>query len=136
MATIAAASPSTARSVVAVANLPSIFVHVVNAQSELPVAGAEVVVAFLEGDPDHPIVTGVVYNAMANPGGHIFLDGLKPGLYVVTVSARGYAPFGDPGNVDRPPTGRFLVLSLVHHGPAHVAVSLVPLCGDCHPPGS
>jgi type VI secretion system secreted protein VgrG len=33
----------------------------------IPRVGQEVIVEFLEGDPDHPIVTGVVYNGVAKP---------------------------------------------------------------------
>ena len=33
----------------------------------IPRVGHEVVVEFLEGDPDHPIVTGVVYNGVSKP---------------------------------------------------------------------
>ncbi len=32
-----------------------------------PIAGDEVVVTFLEGDPDKPLITGVVYNALNRP---------------------------------------------------------------------
>jgi type VI secretion system secreted protein VgrG len=33
----------------------------------IPRVGQEVIVEFLEGDPDHPIVTGVIYNGVAMP---------------------------------------------------------------------
>ncbi len=36
---------------------------------QIPRIGQEVIVDFLNGDPDHPIVTGCVYNAAQMPPG-------------------------------------------------------------------
>ena len=94
-------------------------------------------IAFEEGDPDHPIIVGSVTNS----GGHAFFTELRPGVYFVIVRATGFVAFGDAGSGDRPPTGLRIVLRQFRHGagasgnsPAHVVVSLTPLCGDCRPP--
>ena len=123
---------------VAVAHTPSIFVRVIDDHTALPVVGAEVLIEFEEGDPDHPIITG----SMSNGGGHAFFTDLPPGVYFVLVRATGYVAFGDAGGGDRPPTGLRLVLEEFRHGagasgnsPSDVVVSLTPLCGDCRPAG-
>ena len=121
---------------VGVADTPSIFVRVVNVQTGEPIAAAEVLVAFVEGDPDRPIIVGSV----TNDGGHAFFTGLNPGTNFVLVRASGYIAFGDAGNGDRPPTGLRVVLGTFRggggesgNGPSHVVVSLTPLCADCRP---
>lgn len=99
-------------------------------------AAAEVLVAFVEGDPDHPIIVGSVTNG----GGHAFFTHLRPGAYFVLVRAADYIDFGDAGNGDRPPTGLRVVVGAFRGGegssgnsPSHVVVSLTPLCPDCRP---
>jgi len=136
---LGAATPAAARSTAAVAELPSVSVRVVDAATDRPVAGAEVVVSFLEGDPDHPIITGVVYNATTNGGGHALFKGLQAGDYVISISADGYVKFGDAGNGKRLPTGLNIVFGGYQHGAGasgsvgvRVVVDLVPLtCVDC-----
>ncbi len=137
--TLGAATPAAARSTAAVAALPSVFVRVVDAATELPVAGAEVVVSFVEGDPDHPIITGQVYNATTNGGGHVLFKGLQAGGYIVSISADGYVKFGDGGDGKRLPTGLKILFGGFRHGAGasgsvgvRVVVDLVPLtCVDC-----
>jgi type VI secretion system secreted protein VgrG len=46
----------------------------------IPRIGQEVVVDFLEGDPDQPIVIGSVYNADQMPPGNLPADGMVSGL--------------------------------------------------------
>jgi hypothetical protein len=136
--TLGASTPAAARSTAAVAELPSVFVRVVDATTDLPVARAEVVVDFLEGDPDHPIVTHV-YNATTNGGGHVLFKGLQAGGYVVLIRADGYVKFGDGGDGTRLPTGLNILLGGFRHGAGasggigvRVVVDLVPLtCVDC-----
>jgi len=53
----------------------------------IPRIGQEVVVEFLEGDPDRPLVTGVVYNAEQMP--HYTLPDEKTKSYVKTNSSMG-----------------------------------------------
>jgi len=116
---------------------PAIFVRVLDITTGMPIAGAEVIVNFLEGDPDTPIVTGVIYNRSSNGGGHAFFHGLQPGGYVVSVRAGGYVSFGDSTPGDRlPPGERVIVVFPVRErggrqqaGP--VIVRLVPICADC-----
>lgn len=136
---VAAATPAAARSTAAAAELPSVFVRVVDATTDLPVRAAEVVVDFVGGDPDHPIVTGQVYDAVTNGGGHVLFKGLQPGGYVVSIRAGGYVKFGDAAHGDRLPTGLNVVVGGFHHGAGasgsvgvRVVVDLVPLpCIDC-----
>jgi len=130
-------TPASARSDVADTKSPAIFVRVVNATTEMPVAGADVLVSFTGGDPDRPIVTGVIYNGSSNGGGHAFFHGLQSGGYVVSVRADGYVSFGDGAHGDRLPTGRTVTVSFRFgagasgNTPNHVIIRLVPLCGDC-----
>ena len=130
-------TPAFARSEVAAAKAPSIFVRVIDAATEMPVAGAEVSVSFVEGDPDKPIVTGVVYKTNTNGGGHAFFDGLKPGAYVVSVRADGFVSFGDGAHGDRPPTGERVVVRFrfgdgaAGNAPAQLIVRLVRICDHC-----
>jgi hypothetical protein len=92
---LSAASPAVARSDVAVAELPSLFVRVIDATTDLPVAGADVLVSFVGGDIDHPIITGKLYDGTTNGGGHALFKGLQPGGYIISISASGYFSFGD-----------------------------------------
>ncbi len=130
-------TPASARSDVADTKSPAIFVRVLDITTGMPIAGAEVIVNFLEGDPDTPIVTGVIYNRSSNGGGHAFFHGLQPGGYVVSVRAGGYVSFGDSTPGDRlPPGERVIVVFRFGNGaagnkPAHVIVRLVPICADC-----
>jgi hypothetical protein len=136
---LGAATPAAARSTAAVAELPSVFVRVVDATTDLPVAGAEVLVSFIGGDPDHPIIMGPVYNAATNGGGHALFKGLQAGGYVVSISADGYVKFGDGANGKRPPTGLNIVFGGFRQGAGasgsvgvRVVVDLFPLtCSDC-----
>jgi carboxypeptidase family protein/type VI secretion system (T6SS) baseplate-like injector VgrG len=136
---LGATTPAAARSTEAIAELPSVFVRVVDATTDLPVAGAEVVITFVEGDPDHPIITGQVYNATTNGGGHVLFKGLQAGGYVVSISADGYVKFGDGGDGKRLPTGLNVFVGSFRHGAGasgnvgvRVVVDLVPLtCADC-----
>jgi len=139
IAVLGAATPASARSTVATMELPSVFVRVIDAVNEMPVAGAEVLVSFVGGDPDRPIVTGTVYNANTNGGGHAFFKGLRAGAYVVSISADGYVAFGDGAHGDRLPTGLSVVFGGFRQGAGassnvgvRVTVQIVPVtCGDC-----
>ncbi|MEZ6138322.1 MAG: type VI secretion system tip protein TssI/VgrG [Pirellulaceae bacterium] len=53
----------------------------------LPRIGQEVVVDFLEGDPDYPLITGCVYNADQMP--HYVLPDEKTKTYIKTNSSKG-----------------------------------------------
>lgn len=53
----------------------------------LPRIGQEVVVDFLEGDPDRPLITGCVYNAEQMP--HYALPAEKTKTYIKTNSSKG-----------------------------------------------
>ena len=133
------ATPVAARSTEAVAELPSVFVRVVDATTDLPVAGAEVLINFVEGDPDHPIITGQTYNATTNGGGHVLFKGLQVGAYVISISADGYVRFGDEGDGKRLPTGLNIFVGGFRHSAGasgsvgvRVVVDLVPLtCVGC-----
>jgi type VI secretion system secreted protein VgrG len=59
----------------------------------IPRIGHEVIVEFLEGDPDHPIVTGVVYSGMAKPP--YALPGEKTKSTIKTNSSEGGAGFNE-----------------------------------------
>lgn len=135
LVSISAAIPASARSDVAVTHLPSVFVRVINGLTEQPVAGAEVLVSFVGGDPDRPIITGTFYDASTNGGGHTLFKGVPSGAYIVSVSADGFVSFGDGAHGDRLPTGLSIVLSSFRHGGGgvHVVVKLVPLtaCETC-----
>jgi hypothetical protein len=86
------------------------------------------------------VVTGKVYDALTNGGGHALFKGLSAGAYVISLSARGFVSFGDGAHGDRLPTGLSIVLSSVRHGVGaagnvgvHMVVKLVPLtaCDTC-----
>ena len=132
-----ASTPASARSDVADTKSPAIFVRVLDALTEMPVGGAEVLVSFTGGDPDRPFVTGVVYDGSSNGGGHAFFHGLEPGGYVVSVGADGYVSFGDGAHGDRLPTGERVIVvfrfgnGAAGHTPAHAIVRLIPLCAEC-----
>jgi Domain of unknown function (DUF6484) len=135
---LAASTPAYARSTVALTHLPSALIRVTDGITNLPVVGAEVVVAFIEGDPDHPIVVGPVYSRVANPGGVALFRGLPEGDYIASVAAAGYVQFGDGAHGDRPPRGAHIVVSYATGGgdqndqPARLRVDLVPLaCRTC-----
>ena len=89
MAFIAQVSPASA------APRPSLLGRITDSATGSPISDASVLVSFVGGDPDHPIVIGAVYNASTNPGGHFIVFDLPSGNYVVSVSARGYVSFGD-----------------------------------------
>src|ERR1051326_1352898 len=132
------AAPAAARGDIASTRFPSLLVRVLDTQTKLPVVGAEVLVSFEEGDPDHPIFTGVVYDAPTNGGGHAFFHGLQGGSYVISVRADGFVSFGDAGHGDRLPTGLHVVIGTFTVGggasgnvPVHALIRLVPLCADC-----
>jgi type VI secretion system secreted protein VgrG len=59
----------------------------------IPRVGHEVIVEFLEGDPDHPIVTGVVYSGMAKPP--YALPGEKTKSTIKTNSSEGGGGFNE-----------------------------------------
>jgi type VI secretion system secreted protein VgrG len=59
----------------------------------LPRVGQEVVVEFLEGDPDHPLVTGVLYNGVAKPP--YDLPGEKTKSTIKTNSSEGGGGFNE-----------------------------------------
>ena len=59
----------------------------------IPRIGHEVIVEFLEGDPDHPIVTGVVYSGMAKPP--YALPGEKTKSTIKTNSSEGGGGFNE-----------------------------------------
>ncbi len=59
----------------------------------LPRVGQEVVVEFLEGDPDRPIVTGVVYNGVSKPP--YSLPGEKTKSTIKTNSSEGGGGFNE-----------------------------------------
>ncbi len=138
LALLIAATPAYARSPVAPAHLPSAYVRISDAISDLPVVDADVVVTFIEGDPDHPVVIGPVYGGRTNGGGFVLFKGLPEGDYIVSVSADGYVKFGDGAHGDRPPLGAHIIVSYRRGGggagdqPAHLRLHLVPLsCRDC-----
>lgn len=137
---LSAASPAAARSDVAVAELPSLFVRVIDATTDQPVAGADVLVSFVGGDVNHPIITGKLYDGIASGGGHVLFKGLQPGGYIVSVSASGYVSFGDGAHGDRPPSGAGVMFGGYRQGGGaagnvgvHIAVRLLPLtpCRTC-----
>jgi len=121
-----------ARSTAATAELPALFVHVNDAASGRPVAGADVVVTFVGGDPNHPVVTGTFWDGAANGGGFVLFKGIEPGVEVISVSAEGYVPFGDSPR-GRLPTGRTVVYTA--QAGVHVSIDLTALapCRTCPP---
>ncbi|HET9711598.1 MAG TPA: type VI secretion system tip protein TssI/VgrG [Pyrinomonadaceae bacterium] len=58
-----------------------------------PRIGQEVIVSFLEGDPDQPIITGTVYNAQNMP--HYTLPDFKTLSYIKTDSSKGSKGFNE-----------------------------------------
>jgi type VI secretion system secreted protein VgrG len=56
----------------------------------IPRIGQEVIVDFLEGDPDRPIITGRVYNAEAMPPYGLPDDGVVSGIKSATHKGSGY----------------------------------------------
>lgn len=137
---LGSATPAAARSDVAVAELPALFVRVTDATTDVPVAGADVLVSFVGGDINHPIITGKLYEGVANGGGHVLFKGLQPGGYVISVSAVGYVSFGDGARGDRPPSGAGVMFGGYRQGSGaagnvgiHIAVRLLPLapCRTC-----
>ena len=58
-----------------------------------PRIGQEVIVHFLEGDPDKPIITGTVYNAQNMP--HYALPDFKTLSYIKTDSSKGSKGFNE-----------------------------------------
>jgi hypothetical protein len=132
------ASPAYARSAVGLAHLPSALIRVTDALTGFPVGGAEVVVTFIEGDPDNPIVIGHTYTDRTNSGGLVFFMGLPEGDYIASVDATGYVKFGDGANGDRPPRGAHIAVSYDRGGggqgnqPVRLPVGLVPVdCRTC-----
>jgi hypothetical protein len=135
---LAGASPAYARSAVGLAHLPSALIRITDAFTGFPVGGAEVVVTFIEGDPDNPIVIGDTYADRTNSGGVVFFKGLPEGDYIVSVDARGYVKFGDGAHGDRPPRGAHIAVLYDRGGgdqgnqPARLGVGLVPVdCRTC-----
>jgi len=135
---LAASTPAYARSAVALTRLPSALIRVTDAITGLPVGGAQVVVTFIEGDPDHPIVIGPVYSGVANPGGVVLFKGLSEGDYIVSVAAEGYVQFGDGAHGDRAPRGAHIVVWYDRgagdqgNQPVRLRLRLVPLvCRTC-----
>ena len=59
----------------------------------IPRVGHEVIVEFLEGDPDHPIITGVVYSGIAKPP--YALPGEKTKSTIKTNSSEGGGGFNE-----------------------------------------
>jgi hypothetical protein len=137
-ALLAAASPGYARSAMALSELPSALIRVTDAESGVPVIAADVLVTFIEGDPDHPLVVGPVYGGRTNGGGFVLFKGLPEGDYIVSVSAGGYVRFGDGPHGDRPPLGAHIVVAYERgggatgHPPARLRVELIPVtCREC-----
>lgn len=62
---------------------------------QLPRIGQEVVVDFLEGDPDHPIVTGRVYNAEQMPPYALPANSTQSGLKTRSSKGGGEANFNE-----------------------------------------
>jgi type VI secretion system secreted protein VgrG len=58
-----------------------------------PRIGQEVIVSFLEGDPDQPLITGAVYNAQNMP--HYTLPDFKTLSYIKTDSSKGSKGFNE-----------------------------------------
>ena len=130
--TVAVAVPVSARSAVAATEQPSIHVRIVDAVTGLPIGGVEVAVSFEEGDPDHPIPTDVIYNAVTNGGGHVLFKGLQPGLYVISAADEGlYYFFGHTSDGHRLAAGLTVSVERSPHGGVHAVIRLVPLCPDC-----
>jgi hypothetical protein len=133
-----ASVPAYARAAVSPTRLPSALIRITDVRTRLPVGGAEVVVTFIEGDPDHPIVVGPVYRRVANPGGVTFFKGLPAGDYVVSADADGYVKFGDGAHGDRPPRGALINVSYgggagsTGNQPVRLRIALVRLpCRTC-----
>jgi type VI secretion system secreted protein VgrG len=59
----------------------------------IPRIGQEVIVEFLEGDPDQPIITGRVYNADAMPPYELPAQAVVSGMKSQTVKGGGYNEF-------------------------------------------
>jgi len=124
VAFIAQVSPASA------APRPSLLGRITDSATGSPISDASVLVSFVGGDPDHPIVIGPVYNASTNPGGHFIVFDLPSGNYVVSVSARGYVSFGDGAHGEVPPTGAGVAVASSYRGPVHLDLSLTR-CRPC-----
>jgi len=117
-------------SLVSAATQPSLLGRITDSTTGAPISDASVLVSFIGGDPDHPIVIGPVYHASTNPGGHFIVFDLPAGSYVVSVSRRGYVSFGDGAHGEVPPTGAGVSVASVYRGPVNLDVSLTR-CEPC-----
>jgi hypothetical protein len=120
---VAASSPDTL-------GPPSILARVVDAFTGLPIGGADVVVTFIEGDPNDPVVIGPVYTTTTNPGGHFMISRLPAGAYILSVSRDGYVSFGEGAHDGVPPTGELIEISALYRGPSGGNILLTP-CREC-----